>query len=306
MTSSSVRASANAPLLGIALNIGASLSFMAMYACVKQLGDFPVGETVFFRGLFSLAPLFVLSYWTIGAARVVRTAKPLWHMLRSIIGIAAMFCFFAAVTLVPLATVTALAFMQPLFAVALAALLLREGVGLFRGGAVAVGFVGVIFMLQPTPAGYGEIAGAWSSLGVLLVLLGAFLGAVAIIVIRRMSASESSETIVFYYALTCVAAGAATMLWQFEPLNPVQFLLLCGVGIFGGINQICVTFCYRFSEPSMVAPFDYFAMIWAVAIGYFLFQEIPTAPVLWGASLVVAAGIVVAVRQRRIDVGQRA
>jgi drug/metabolite transporter (DMT)-like permease len=128
--------------------------------------------------------------------------------------------------------------------------------------------------------------------------VGAFLGAFAIVFIRRISASEHSETIVFYYSVTCLAAGALTMLWHFEPFTPFQFLLLCGVGMFGGLNQICLTFCYRCAEPSLVAPFDYLAMVWAVTLGYFIFGEVPSASIMWGASIVIAAGVIVALRQR--------
>ena len=113
-----------------------------------------------------------------------------------------------------------------------------------------------------------------------------------------MSATERSETIVFYFMLTCAAAGAVTMIWFRVPLSmpSVLWLILCGV--LGGVGQICMTYCYRYAEPSLLAPFDYVAMLWAVALGYFIFAEVPERMVMAGAAVVSAAGIVIIWRER--------
>src|SRR5665213_2381375 len=247
---------------GIVLKIAATISFSLMYALIKLAGAVPVGEVVFFRAFFALAPLFALSFYTVGPANVARTARSGWHILRSAAGVTGMFMNFAALKLLPLADVTAFSFVAPIFAVVLAATMLRERVGPYRGFAVAAGFV-VVF-------------------------------------IRQMSTTERSETIVFYFMTVCSLAGLATMLWSRVALSANQAMLLMLCGVLGGIGQICMTFSYRYAEPSLLAPFDYIAMVWAVALGYFVFAEVPEQMVMIGACAVVAAGLFIAWRERNI------
>ena len=114
-----------------------------------------------------------------------------------------------------------------------------------------------------------------SPLGATMALSAALFSAFVVVFIRQMSATETSEAIVFYFMVVCAAAGAVTMIWDFAPLNWAQIAWLVLCGVLGGIGQVCMTYCYRYAEPSFLAPFDYVAMIWAVALGYFIFAEIP-------------------------------
>ena len=90
------------------------------------------------------------------------------------------------------------------------------------------------------------------------------------------------------------------MIWDFEPLSwpQIGWLILCG--ILGGVGQVCMTYCYRYAEPSFLAPFDYAAMVWAVALGYFIFAEVPEAMVLAGAGVVIVSGLYIVWRERRL------
>lgn len=287
------------PSLGIALKLGATFSFSLMYAVIKLAGDVPVGEVVFFRAFFALIPLFALSVYTVGPMNVVRTGKPLMHIARSSAGVASMFLNFTALTLLPLADIMAFGFVMPIFAVVLAALFLRERVGRYRWSAVAAGFAGVLVMLSPH-GGIVSIVAHGFSTGAGLALAGALLSAVVVIIIRQMHATERGETIVFYFMATCASVGAVTMIWDRVPLSPMMtaWLVLCGV--LGGIGQICMTFSYRFAEPSLLAPFDYAAMIWAVALGYAIFAEVPEPLVMTGAAIVIAAGLFIVWREYKL------
>lgn len=284
-------------LFGISLKLGSSLAFSLMYSAIKLAGRVPVGEVVFFRAAFSFVPLFLLARWTVGHAAVVRTERPILHVARSLAGVTSMFLYFAALMLLPLAELTAFGFVAPLFVVVLAALLLGEKVGSFRWGAALIGFGGVLLMLDPR-GGIGRLPLSGFSTGAGLALVAALLSAFVVIFIRQMSATERSETIVFYFMLVCAVAGAATMVWTRASLTDMQTFWLVLCGILGGIGQICMTYSYRYSEPSLLAPFDYVTMIWAVLLGYFIFGEIPKAVVMAGAALVCAAGLVIIWRER--------
>lgn len=287
------------PTLGIALKLGATFAFSLMYAVIKLAGPVPVGEVIFFRAFFALVPLFALSFYTVGPLAVIKTAHPFMHIFRSAAGVSSMFLNFTALMLLPLADITAFGFAMPIFAVVLAALLLHERVGPYRWSAVIVGFTGVLAMLSP----HGGIAGILMhgfSTGAGLALGGALLSAVVVIVIRQMHATERGETIVFYFMATCAAAGAVTMIFHRAPLSLASASWLVVSGLLGGIGQICMTFSYRYAEPSLLAPFDYAAMIWAVVLGYAIFAEVPEPLVMAGAGIVIAAGLFIVWRERQL------
>lgn len=287
------------PTLGIALKLGATFAFSLMYAVIKLAGPVPVGEVIFFRAFFALVPLFALSIYTVGPFAVVRTAHPFMHIFRSAAGVLSMFLNFTALMLLPLADITAFGFVMPIFAVVLAALLLHEKVGPYRWSAVIVGFMGVLVMLSP----HGGIAGILMhgfSTGAGLALAGALLSAVVVVIIRQMHATERGETIVFYFMATCAVTGAATMIFHRVPLSLAAASWLVISGLLGGIGQICMTFSYRYAQPSLLAPFDYAAMIWAVALGYAIFAEIPEPLVMAGAGIVTAAGLFIVWRERQL------
>lgn len=286
-------------LRGIALKLGATVAFSLMYAAIKLAGAVPVGEVILFRAVFALVPLFALSFVTVGALEVVRTARPGWHVMRSAAGVCSMFLNFGALKLLPLADVTAFSFVAPIFAVILAAVVLHEKVGQARRIAVFIGFAGVLVMLGPH-GGLGHILGSGFSAGAGMALSGAALSAIVVIFIRQMSTTEKSETIVFYFMTVCSLAGAATLIWARASLSPEQWALLILCGLLGGVGQICMTFSYRYAEPSLLAPFDYTAMVWAVALGYVVFAEVPEPMVMLGAGIVVAAGLFIAWRERHI------
>ena len=287
------------PAFGIALKLGATLAFSLMYVAIRLAGDVPVGEAVFFRAFFALPPLFALSALTVGPLAVVKTRRPLVHLIRSAAGVTSMFLNFAALKMLPLAELTGFSFVAPIFAVVLAALVLREHVGPHRGAAVVVGFAGVLVMLEPH-GGARAIAEGGLSAGAGFALLGALLASFVVIFIRQMSTTERSETIVFYFMLITAIAGALTMIWWRVPLTTGMAVWLVLSGLLGGIGQICMTFSYRFAEPSLLAPFDYVAMVWAMLLGFLFFAEIPERLVLIGAAIVVSSGLYIAWRERQL------
>ncbi|HET7334818.1 MAG TPA: DMT family transporter [Rhizomicrobium sp.] len=285
--------------LGIALKLGATFAFSLMYTVIKLAGDVPIGQVVFFRAFFALVPLFAFAAFTVGPRAVMRTNHPVLHIARSGAGVASMFLNFTALSLLPLADLTAFSFVMPIFAVVLSVILLHEKVGRYRWGAVLVGFTGILLMIEPH-GGIAAVIGHGASPGAAMALGAAFLSAFVVIFIRQMSATERSETIVFYFMATCTIVGAISMIWDRVSLTPMMAMWLVLCGLLGGIGQLCMTFSYRYAAPSLLAPFDYAAMVWAVLLGYFVFTEVPEIMVMAGSAVVIAAGLFIVWRERQL------
>jgi drug/metabolite transporter (DMT)-like permease len=283
---------------GIALKVANTAAFSLMYAVIKLAGAYPVGEVIFFRSFFALVPVLAFSAWSGGVREGIGTSRPLFHILRSLAGVCGMFLNFAALARLPLADITGFSFVAPIFAVILAALFLHERVGPYRWAAVLAGFGGVLVMIEPH-GGMLHLLRAGFSSGATLALMGAALSAFVVIFIRQMSTTERSEAIVFYFMLTCSVVSGVTLFWHWTtPTWSAAAWLVLG-GVLGGIGQLCMTFSYRYAEPSLLAPFDYVAMVWAVALGYFVLGEVPKPLVMLGAGVVVAAGLFIIWRERR-------
>jgi drug/metabolite transporter (DMT)-like permease len=284
---------------GILLKVANTAAFSLMYAVIKLAGAYPVSEVIFFRSFFALIPVFVLSVFIGEPWVAMQTKRPLFHVLRSLAGLCGMFLNFAALQRLPLADITGFSFVAPIFAVILAALILHERAGPYRWAAVTVGFAGVLLMIEPH-GGVLHLVRAGFSSGAALALMGAALSSIVVIFIRQMSTTERSEAIVFYFMLTCAVVSGFTMLWGWKTPSWLALALLVLAGLLGGVGQLCMTFSYRYAAPSLLAPFDYVAMVWAVVLGYFMLGEVPQPLVMVGAAAVVAAGLFIVWRERRL------
>ena len=287
------------PLLGISLVLAATFVFTLMGALVRYLGQsVPLGEIVFMRSFFALIPLLAFLAWRQELTTALRANSPLSHISRSITGTVGMFLNFSALALLPLADATAISFAAPIFSVVLAALLLGEVVRIRRWTAVGVGFIGVLVMLSPYVG--SATLGAGATLGAFLALAGAFVVAGAMTQVRHLARTETTGSLVFYFSLVCCVFGLATLPWGWIMPTPREFALMVTMGLLGGIGQILITESYRHAPASVVAPFAYSAMIYSIVIGYLWFGEVPEAIVLAGAAIVIAAGLFVIWRERKL------
>jgi drug/metabolite transporter (DMT)-like permease len=292
--------SAAQPTLGIALKVTSALAFSLMSAGVKSLTDrYPVGELVFFRSAFALLPLFAWLAWQGNLVAAIRTDNLKGHLLRGIIGSSGMFAGFAALTFLPLSDAVAIGYASPLMVVVLAALVLKERVRAYRWGAVLVGFLGVLIMLAPHfHLGGIDVGGA--GMGAMFALFGAGCSACATIQVRRLTGTETTGAIVLYFTLLTTVLGLASILLGWRLPTPGEFGFLVLIGILGGIGQILLTESYRYGDASLIAPFEYTTMIWAVLIGWFVFGQLPQAAVAVGGVIVAMAGIFVVWRERQL------
>lgn len=289
------------PVRGILLKICSVTVFVVMASLIKASRvEVPAGETVFFRSLFAI-PVILIWLALRGDLRDgLKTSNPMTHVWRGLVGTMAMGLGFAGLGLLPLPEVTAIGYAAPLLVVVLAAMFLGEQVRIYRLSAVLLGLVGVLIVLSPRLTTIGSVVDVRESLGAVLVLGGAMCAAVAQVFVRKMVQVERTAAIVFYFSVTATVLSLFTLPYGWVmPSGKVIFMLVLA-GLFGGIGQIFLTSAYRFADASVVAPFDYASMILALLIGYFVFDEVPTLVMLSGASLVIAAGVMIIWREHTL------
>lgn len=290
------------PIKGIALKLCSVLVFIVMAALIKATADHvPPGEAVFFRSFFAVP---VILGWLAmrGDLRTgLKVKSRMAHFWRGFVGTGAMGLGFAGLGLLPLPEVTAIGYAAPLLTVIFAAMFLGEQVGVFRLASVALGLVGVLIILAPRlTLMTEETVQMTAAVGAMVTLMGAVCAALAQIYIRKLVQTEQTSAIVFYFSLTATVLSLLTLPFGWVMPDGREAMLLIAAGLLGGFGQIFLTSAYRFAGASVVAPFDYASMIFALLIGYFVFSEVPTAQMLVGAGIVICAGVVIIWRESRL------
>jgi drug/metabolite transporter (DMT)-like permease len=281
------------PVVGVLLKLASVVLLSCLAACVKYLGDgVPTGQIIFVRGVISVAVLGGIAWQTEGL-HILRSARLKSHALRSLAGTASMFCWFTALTLIPLADFTAISFTAPMFLTVLAMLFLGERIHVYRWAALAIGFVGVVITIGP------HLTFGGSSYGVLVAFGAAVFSALAIVTLRSMSGSggEHPLAITFYFSLTTVLVSAVTAFWGWPMPTPRQWAFIVLAALLGAFGQLLMTMSYRYAEASTLAPLDYTNLLLAVALGYYVFAEVPHWSMWVGAPLVIAAGLIILWRE---------
>lgn len=290
------------PARAITLKLTAVTLFVVMSALIKAASaHVPPGEAVFFRSLMALP--VIVGWLTIRGELAIglRTANPMGHFWRGLVGTSAMGLGFAGLGLLPLPEVTALNYAAPILVVVFAAMFLGEQVRLFRLAAVALGMAGVLIVLSPrlTALSSGD-ADARQALGAIVVLAGATCAALAQVFVRKLVRTERTPAIVFWFSVTATTLSLVTLPFGWVIPAPREAFFLVMAGVLGGLGQICLTSSYRYADASVIAPFDYASMLLALAIGYFVFDEVPTPTMLFGAGLVILAGVLIIWRERQL------
>jgi drug/metabolite transporter (DMT)-like permease len=289
------------PLRGILLKLASVAVFTAMAAIIKATADaVPPGEAVFFRSAFAAPVILVWLGATGGLSTGLRTTNPMGHVWRAVVGTSAMGFGFAGLGLLPLPEVTAIGYAAPLLTVIFAAMFLGEEVRLFRISAVALGLIGVLIVLAPRLSIGPESASMAEAFGAMLVLGGAVFAALAQVFVRKLVTTEATSAIVFWFSLTASVLSLVTLPFGWVRPTGTETALLVGAGLLGGLGQILLTSSYREADASLVAPFDYASMLFALGIGYFVFAEVPSLTMLGGAALIVTAGILIIWREHRL------
>jgi drug/metabolite transporter (DMT)-like permease len=281
------------PELGIATFVGNLLLMALLSAAVRELvnRDYPLSEVLLFRYLFASGFFWIILLSTVGLIGLT-TRRPLDHTIRSVSGIISLGLLYFAVTRIPIADATAISYAAPIFITVLSIFLLGEVIGMQRWLAVFVGFIGVLLIARPGVDGW--------DIGVVAAAASAFTGALVAIWLRKLSSSEKSVTIGIYYnnlgSLVCLAW---VLLSGWQTPHDGDLLLFLGFGLGCGIQQWLLTVSFRYAEASLLAPFEYLAMVFAAVVGFVFWGEVPVLTTWIGAAVIAASGIFIFMRRQK-------
>jgi drug/metabolite transporter (DMT)-like permease len=244
-----------------------------------------------FRYLFASGFFWIILLSTVGLAGLA-TQRPLDHAIRGISGIVSLGLLYFAITRIPIADATALAYAAPIFITVLSIFLLGEVIGLQRWLAVVAGFIGVLLIARPA-------AGSWD-IGVIAAAGSAFTGALVAIWLRKLSSSEKSVTIGVYYnnlgSLVCLAWVLLSG-WLTPRGEDLWLFLAFGLGC--GMQQWLLTVSFRYAQASLLAPFEYLAMVFAAVVGFVFWGEVPVATTWIGGAIIAASGLFIFLRRQK-------
>jgi drug/metabolite transporter (DMT)-like permease len=282
----------NMPGRAIAYILAASFLVIILDTAVKWLakGYSPL-QIGFFRYLIGLVIAAGISSRA-GGLGTLRTRRLGGHLLRSALNLTTMLTFYYALRRLPLADCITIGFASPLFTTVLSVPMLGEHVGIRRWLAVALGFCGVLLVVEPSTAGI--------NFGATLALISSLCWSLTLITSRQMSATEPSHTMLFYYSLAVVVVLGAAMPSVWIRPDGLDWLWFIVCGIAGSFGQFCYNQAFRYGEASMVSPFDYAGLIWATLFGFLIFGELPTWLMMTGASLIILSSVYIARRETKL------
>lgn len=292
------------PVRGITLKVLSVIVFVAMFAFIKATSDVvPTGEAVFFRSLFAIPVLIIWLILRGEFPATLRAKDPMGHVWRGLMGTCAMASGFLAIGLLPLPEVVAIGYAAPLLVTMLAAMFLGEKIRLIRFSALLLGLFGVLLILSPRLTVFDtEVTTRLQTIGALAALMGAVFSALAQVFARKLVATETTGSIVFYFSVMSATLALLTAPFGWKVPNSGTAFLLITAGLLGGVGQILLTESYRHAEVAVIAPFEYCSIILALLVGYFVFDEFPTTIMMTGVALIIAAGIIIIERERRLGI----
>ena len=280
---------APAATAGIGLGALAFGLFSLMDALVKWLSaTYPVPQILVCNALFALAPVGAMVMRR-GGLPQLRTRRLGLHLLRGLLGTTGGFLAFYAFSRLPLADAYAIIFATPLLITALSVPILGEAVGWRRWSAVLVGFLGVLVMLRPGVAPIGP--------GSLAALGAACASACAILLVRKLSVTETTTSIAFYSNVTAVVLIGTAFSPTFVVPSLLDLALMAASGLIGGTALLVLIAAYRRSAAALVAPFQYSQMLWAILLGALVWGDLPEPAMLLGASIVAGSGLFILYRE---------
>ena len=304
----------NRPAAGIALVIIGIIAISINDMLVKWLSaDYPLHEIIAIRSFIGLALILAFLRFD-GGLTSLRTRTPVIHILRGLCIVMANLSFYAAVAVMPLAQVTALFFVAPLFITILSVFLLKEAVSAASIVAVCVGFLGVMVMQRPWGSGGSDTP----TLVFFLPIMAAFLYALTQTLTRKLGLTTRASAMAVYtqsiFLIICASmflvAGDGrfaanttneSLLFIVKPwiVPPAEDLLILALlGVLSAVTVFTLTQSYRLAKAAIIAPFEYIGMPLAILLGWLVFGEWPTIEVWIGCALIIGAGLYVLAHQK--------
>ncbi|MEM9266449.1 MAG: DMT family transporter [Cyanobacteria bacterium P01_F01_bin.13] len=265
-----------------------AIGFAMMSTCVKTVAgyDIPVLQIIAARASVSL----LLSYLDVRRKRISVWGNNRWLLVaRGTVGTLALVCIYYAVTKLPLADATVLQYTHPAFTAILALVFLGESVKRSTVICIVLSFVGLVVMVRPGAG--GAILGL-PTLSLMAALVGAFGSAVAYVLVRRLSQTEDSSVIIFYFPLIALPISLILLGNNFIFPNIEALLLLLLVGVFTQVGQVGLTKAMAVEAAGKVTSYSYIQVIFSAILGVILFSEVPTLWTLIGGALIISGALV--------------
>lgn len=285
------------PNSGIGLRLLAAFLITAMSALIREASDkATLGQIIFWRSAVAIIPICIYMALRAQFPAALRTSRPGAHVLRGVLGAAAMALSFISLAYLPVAYAEALGFLGPVLSLPVAAYFLRERITAWLVAAVALGFAGVIAILWEglTMPGEGALIGIAAGLGFAALI------AVYRVYVKTMTRTESAATISFYFALFTTFVGLATLPFGWNSLDLYATSVLIGAGLLGGLAHIAATESMARAPVSVLAPFEFTGLVWAVIFDFVLFATLPGVPGWIGIIAITLAGLMVVIPPERL------
>ena len=272
--------------------VGSVVCFSTMDILVKYLDNFPVPQLLFMRFFFGLIPIFFL----IPKDKILtfyKTKRPILHAFRAISGAVAIIALFIALRNLPLADVISLTFAGPIFVTIFSIIFLSEKVGVKRWSAVFLGFIGMLFIIQP----------AFTEMNLYYIFPIIFCVGFSFVAIsiRLLSKTEPNYLIAFYFTILVLFLSLLTLPTGWEMPSKFEFFLFVVLGLSGGVANLLLTQSYRLADASLVSPIKYLSLLFALFFGYYIWNEIPKPMMLFGALLVIISSLIIFRRESSLN-----
>ena len=299
-------------LTSISFVICASIAYSINDLVFKLFSEtYPLHQMVFVRSLVALLLCTAIIVPLSGGFKILRTQHPFLHLLRGLFIVASNIALYTGLAILPIANSTAIFYSAPLMITALSVIVLKEKVGWWRWLAIAVGLLGVLLIVRPGFSGFN-----W---GVLLPIFAAFTYALLQIMTRWMGVTEPAATLFFYTQVMFLAFSTTAfiaigdgefanpdapaidfLLRAWVVPSPLELSLLILLGVLSASGGYMMTHAYRQSMSSLIAPFEYVALLFAIMWGALIWNTLPDLLAGYGIALIVIAGLTVAIREARL------
>ena len=276
--------------IAIILKIFSVIFLVLMDVLIKKLSsDFNTFQIVFFRCFFGIFPVLIMMLITKSS---LKTKKINLHLLRAVFACFAMFLFFRAFGVLPLADVSSISFASTMIITILAIFIFKEQVGIRRWVAIIFGFIGVLIVFRPGTSLF--------SLYSIFPLLGAFALSFAIIIMKKLLSYDTPPTCSFYLHAFVALIYLPLLIYNWQQPTFNLWLMLIAMGFCGGIAQILMTNAYKLSTVNLLQPFDYTAIIWAITFGMIFFNDYPDRYVIIGSIIIVISTYYIIYRETKL------
>lgn len=253
-----------------------------MNVMVKMIGPtYHPAQITFMRSLVAMMVIFPFLIKA-GGISLLKTKRPGLHLMRSLAGTLGNVLYFYAFQRMTVGDVMVISQAVPLFVTIFAVLFLSERVGIRRWVAVLIGFLGVLIAIDP--AGNFNVTS-------LIAVAATGCWASTILFMRKLGATESPYTVAFIFMTICTTITACIQPWVWQTPTPRMLILILGIGIAGALGQLFMTTALKYAKASVVSPFNYTGIIWAIGFDLVLWDVIPAWTTMLGAGIITATGV---------------